>query len=134
MGVRSLGQSSEPHRFVGSNWCRLVLVTGLAINLVGSASAVSNLIELVAIATENKPKFGEPCNHCGWCCLTGPCPVGQELTGKKYGKCALLYQEGDKHYCTLASQPELFEVIGMGTGCDAKTQREVLTELLHSPD
>ena len=93
---------------------------------------MENLMELITVAAEMKPTFGQDCNHCGWCCLTGPCVVGQEITGKQYGACELLRTEGDKHYCSLAGNKSFDEEMAIGTGCDAKTQNEQLAEMMAS--
>ena len=38
---------------------------------------MGNLMELINVAVEQKPAMGEDCNHCGWCCLTEVCEMGQ---------------------------------------------------------
>jgi hypothetical protein len=91
---------------------------------------MENLMNLITVAAEMKPTFGQTCNHCGWCCLTGPCVVGQEITGKMYGACELLKTDGDKHYCSMAGTKDFDEAMGFGTGCDAKTQNEQLAEMM----
>lgn len=88
-----------------------------------------NLMQIMTVAIENKPKLGDACNHCGYCCLTEVCVVGQELTGSDIGPCKLLVSEGDQHKCQLADTPTMKEVIGMGTGCCAETQNEVMARL-----
>ena len=93
---------------------------------------MTNLMELITVAAEMKPTFGQDCNHCGWCCLAGPCVVGQELTGKIYGACELLKTEGDKHYCSMAGTKDFDEAMGFGTGCCAKTQNELITEMMEA--
>lgn len=37
-----------------------------------------------------KPAQGEPCNGCGVCCLSEPCPVGVVLSRRFTGPCAAL--------------------------------------------
>lgn len=99
---------------------------------------MSGLIELLNVAVESKPKFGDACNHCGYCCLTEICSVGLEYTDKTIGPCPHLVGEDPekkhynqtKHYCNLIIKlPELKKVIGAGSGCCAKTQAEVIEEL-----
>lgn len=34
-----------------------------------------------------KPAQGEPCNGCGVCCLSEPCPAGVLLSGRRSGAC-----------------------------------------------
>jgi hypothetical protein len=94
-----------------------------------------SLIELIEIAETEKPAFGTPCNHCGWCCLTEVCPAGQDLGQDKYAiPCKFLRGEGkeQKHYCGLMIDiPEYKDIIGASDliGCDARTQREVINNL-----
>ena len=84
------------------------------------------LIELIHIAQEKKPKFGEPCNNCGWCCLTEVCPMGQFMGAGEMLPCKFLRD----NMCLLIEDGHTVEeAIGVGTGCDAKTQAEAL-ELL----
>ncbi len=87
------------------------------------------MIELITTARANKPKEGEPCNHCGWCCMTEVCSVGQELTQSAKIPCSLLIESEGKHYCKLATLPEVREILSMGRGCDAVTQEEQLERL-----
>ncbi len=37
-----------------------------------------------------KPATGAPCNGCGVCCLTEPCPVGALVSRKRSGVCSAL--------------------------------------------
>jgi hypothetical protein len=89
-----------------------------------------NVDMAVLTARQNKPKMGEPCNNCGWCCLTAVCPVGKELGGGREPPCKLLTTEGDKHLCDLAGCPPLAKVIDIGGGCDAISTAEKLAELM----
>ncbi len=91
-----------------------------------------NLDALIGIATSIKPKFGEACNNCGWCCMTGVCPVGQDLSGSDELPCKFLEGSGDnKYHCVLAGDNKLADsVLGIGTGCDAKTQTEQIFEMM----
>ncbi len=93
---------------------------------------MSNLGALLTVAIELKPAFGEPCNHCGYCCLSEPCIAGQKITGKTDGRCELLETDGDKHYCPLATSESMTDVMGFGTGCCAKTQNEAIAEMMNA--
>ena len=57
-----------------------------------------------------KPALGEPCNGCGVCCLTEPCPVGMLVSRKRRGACAALRweEETSRYRCGV--------VIGSGIG------------------
>ena len=35
-----------------------------------------------------KPERGAPCNGCGICCLSEPCPLGMLLSHRRVGACA----------------------------------------------
>lgn len=55
-----------------------------------------------------KPTWGAPCNGCGVCCLSEPCPLGMVLSGRRQGSCAALrWDDADKRYqCGALSAPE----------------------------
>ncbi len=89
---------------------------------------MSTLKELIEVAEKLKPEFGESCNNCGWCCLTEVCATGVQFGKSTKIPCQFLEQEGDKHFCGLAKRniPVMSEHLGIGTGCDARTQLEVI--------
>ncbi len=85
-----------------------------------------------------KPAFGTPCNGCGVCCASEPCPVGIVLSRRRHGACvALRWEDGESRYrCGAVSAPESVLPRGMawlapllsrlarrwiaaGSGCDA---------------
>jgi len=99
---------------------------------------LDNLIKVMEIAIENKPAFGAKCNHCGYCCLTEICVIGQEFSGKTLGPCPYLVGENpnlnnynpNKHYCSIAIHtPEMKKEIGAGVGCCAETTAESLARI-----
>jgi len=55
-----------------------------------------------------KPTFGAPCNGCGVCCLSEPCPLGMVLSRRRSGACsALRWDAAAKLYrCGAISAPE----------------------------
>lgn len=77
----------------------------------------------------DKPTFGAPCNHCGYCCMTEVCAIGKELTGRHTAPCKLLIKEGDKYLCKLALNNTLHNELGIGTGCCAVSQDEIINSL-----
>ena len=89
----------------------------------------SELAILVKSAHADKPKRGEACNNCGWCCLTEVCPVGVELTGNTKPPCTLIESKDGKHYCKLGQLDEFKKILGLGTECCAATQQEIIEEL-----
>lgn len=78
-------------------------------------------------------QFPHPCSHCGLCCISTVCPVGQQLMGAPAaGPCPALEWEGDESRCGLLTHPErhispeilphinraaLPEIMGSGVGC-----------------
>lgn len=49
-----------------------------------------------------KPKYGEPCNHCGQCCMRSLCVVAQALRPdlpKKGVPCPYIHRDGNKVLC-----------------------------------
>ena len=83
-----------------------------------------------------KPAVDEPCNGCGVCCLSEPCPVGVLISRKRRGACAALqWDDAQARYlCGLMAEPARFiaptwlaqavapftpRLIAAGKGCDA---------------
>lgn len=89
---------------------------------------MSQLIQMIKIAEENKPSFGSACNHCGWCCMTEVCPTALALGTSEEIPCKHLYEADGNHLCSLASSDLIKELLAMGKGCDAKTQKEAIEE------
>ncbi len=80
-----------------------------------------------------KPPMGEPCNGCGLCCATEPCPIGTVTSLRRRGRCtALEWHEADARYrCGLlvragdsgrAAQRLVSRWIAAGQGCDASLE------------
>ena len=80
-----------------------------------------------------KPALGEPCNGCGACCATEPCPIGAVISLRRSGSCgALEWSDADGRYrCGLlvkavqAGRPAQRLVsrwIAAGAGCDASLE------------
>lgn len=79
-----------------------------------------------------KPKYGSPCNGCGWCCQEEICLVGKIFfgLGKRddfiKGPCPAMSYENGKVRCgvVLAEErcgldPRTAIALGIGQGCDA---------------
>lgn len=46
-----------------------------------------------------KPAAGAPCNGCGVCCLSEPCPLGMLLSGRRSGAClAVRWDQAARQY------------------------------------
>ena len=54
-----------------------------------------------------KPAPGRPCNGCGVCCASEPCPIGTLVSRRLRGACtALVWRDGARAYrCGLVEQP-----------------------------
>ena len=90
----------------------------------------SELGTMIHRSMELKPKFEEPCNHCGWCCLTEVCPTGIEYGASEVIPCEYLAHCGDKHYCSLMIEdPRVKEIMNVDGRCDAITQLEQLEKM-----
>lgn len=52
-----------------------------------------------------KPKFGEACNGCGYCCTAEPCALAQEFLRCVRGPCVALEVAAGKAVCGLVRNP-----------------------------
>jgi hypothetical protein len=85
-----------------------------------------------------KPALGQPCNGCGVCCASEPCPAGMLVSRRRRGACnALQWQDAGRLYrCGLIATPAAFlprplrwaapalaawarRAIGASRGCDS---------------
>ena len=85
-----------------------------------------------------KPELGAPCNGCGVCCATEPCPLGMVLSGQRTGACKALRwsDQGQRYMCGAVAMPRAVlprwlrmfapllpgiarRWISAGSGCDA---------------
>jgi hypothetical protein len=88
-----------------------------------------------------KPAEGKPCNGCGVCCATQPCPVGMLVSRRRQGACkALVWSDAQTRYlCGLISEPQRFirpswlapamsrfarRFVAAGIGCDSDLETE----------
>lgn len=101
-----------------------------------------------------KPRYGEPCNGCGMCCIAVQCPVSTALFGEQE-LCPALEQAGIALACGLMRNTadyvpdlpawggkaltEVFSLmIGSGLGCDgadendSEERQEAFRPILHS--
>ncbi len=82
-----------------------------------------------------KPTEGAPCNGCGVCCLTQPCPLGMVLSGTRTGACtALRWQDGTSRYiCGALAEPDAVVQSHLPKGLDWLVQplAAVLPRLAH---
>lgn len=85
-----------------------------------------------------KPRRNQPCNQCGFCCITEPCSLAVEFLGCTQGPCVALEHEDGRAWCGLVRHParhllrhdapaavtgmlsvHIASVLGLGSGCDA---------------
>ena len=72
-----------------------------------------------------KPRKGERCNGCGYCCAAEQCLISLELFGKVGAPCPAMQFEGGRFYCGVlreappSLQPTIAFLLGAGMGCDA---------------
>src|SRR5262245_19559041 len=66
-------------------------------------------------AAPAKPPENEPCNGCGVCCASEPCPLGVLVSRRRHGACdALVWLDEDKVYrCGLIERPERHLFVGL---------------------
>ena len=68
---------------------------------------MSSQVILIHPDAPPKPAEGRPCNGCGVCCASEPCPVGVLASRRRHGACAALaWSPVDGRYrCGLISAP-----------------------------
>jgi hypothetical protein len=86
--------------------------------------AMPDIIRIHALAPP-KPAVAAPCNGCGVCCLSQPCPVGMLVSLRRRGACrALHWDEAAARYrCGLMARRGPSRLMGRwiaaGQGCDS---------------
>lgn len=81
-----------------------------------------------------KPAVGAPCNGCGWCCASEPCPLGVLVSGRRSGACSALRWDAAsaRYHCGVLTRAAglgavprrlVARWIGAGAGCDAQLER-----------
>lgn len=63
-----------------------------------------------------KPPEGGPCNGCGVCCASEPCPAGRLVSRRRHGACkALVWQaQAGRYRCGLVEQPRHYLPAALG--------------------
>jgi len=85
---------------------------------------MGELIDLINAAEERKPKFGDDCNGCGWCCLTEVCETGKMRGGGEMLPCKFLTISRKCGLVVTGTAKE--SDIGANTSCCAITQKEAI--------
>lgn len=60
---------------------------------------------MIQLPELQKPRFGQPCNGCGYCCTAEPCGLAQEFLKCFTGPCVALERQGDRTGCGLVGNP-----------------------------
>ena len=91
-------------------------------------SDMSSTVIRIHAQAPAKPAWGEPCNGCGVCCLSEPCPAGVWVSRRRHGACTAVQWDGHRYRCGLvdAARPWLRTFmrrwIAAGRGCDSDAQ------------
>lgn len=99
---------------------------------------MSRRVILIQPLAPPKPAVGEPCNGCGVCCASEPCPVGILVSRRLRGACAALrWDESARRYrCGVVEEPRRWlpvlpaawarrlalRWIAAGQGCDSHVE------------
>lgn len=85
-----------------------------------------------------KPKYAEPCNHCGLCCMLSLCPVAEQAFPGEAAPCRALVVNDSGAICGMVAMEELAgldgvvrRVLGIGCGCsmpDSDTSESEIVE------
>lgn len=83
-----------------------------------------------------KPKWGEPCNGCGFCCAAEPCDIAREFIGATKGPCPAMEFDAGRFWCGMVRSPHKYLgvaewvgdsmrapfqlLLGVGRGCDSE--------------
>lgn len=89
------------------------------------ATSPAGFAAVTGYALLPKPRYSEPCNHCGLCCRLSLCHVGELAFPKhKSGPCPALMEAADGSLCGLVlmekesgAEPMIRKQLGIGCGC-----------------
>lgn len=82
-------------------------------------------IQLPPFPLPAKPRYGAPCNGCGWCCHSDVCKIGKHFFGENTpAPCpAMVFEEGRVKCDIVMAERELLETddfgkaLGIDQGC-----------------
>jgi hypothetical protein len=76
-----------------------------------------------------KPAFASPCNHCGLCCRTSLCHIGEMMFPRASAPCPAITIEDGKALCGIVLTERAFtlaplaaESLGIGCGCSMEDE------------
>lgn len=77
----------------------------------------------------SKPRYGSPCNGCGFCCQMQICWIGEKAFPGAVAPCPGLRVTPERTYCSLVEAeiesglpPILQLILGIGFGCDSRDE------------
>jgi hypothetical protein len=93
-----------------------LLIQRLPRERIGQHGPVTLRVIKIESLAPTRPAFGAPCNGCGACCLSEPCPVGMLVSRRRHGRCAALQWESStsRYRCGLVTRPSRLLKLGHG--------------------
>lgn len=76
-----------------------------------------------------KPRYGSPCNGCGFCCAAEQCKLSVAVFGEVGAPCPGMQFESGRFFCGVLReapadiQPLIAFTLGIGAGCDSDDPR-----------
>lgn len=90
------------------------------------------------MALPEKPKYAEPCNHCGLCCTLSLCPVAEQAFPGDAAPCRALVVDDGRAICGMVAMEKIAgldgvvsRALGIGCGCsmpDSDTSEAEMVE------
>jgi hypothetical protein len=57
------------------------------------------------VSVPARARAGDPCNGCGYCCITEPCGLAVQYLGATSGPCPALEWEAGRTWCGMVRHP-----------------------------
>src|ERR1035438_4190255 len=81
---------------------------------------MSTIFPARILQDHNKPKFREPCNHCGLCCRVQACHVSKNFLQSEQAPCIALEAPDGKYLCGMMLRPSLYLGLSHLEGADSE--------------